>query len=190
MDTGICRSGDNGYRRGKLMSFLVRKISKAKWPDSSDISVDDFPADSIADLRTTGNTLSFWEIDSYKKIDDVVLALAVATNIVKIEKMDLVLIPKDKLEGNFIISCEAGKTAAFNLADAHRNLCNLTYKSLGYLAGIIGKGIRNEKTCIFFSKKNVKNIVFKALEDNQIDEAKCSDELKNELTKLRLGAGS
>ena len=89
----------------------------------------------------------------------MVLALAVATNIVKIEKMDLVLIPKDKLDGNLSISCEAGKTAAFNLADAHRNLCNLTYKSLGYLAGIIGKGIRNEKTCIFFQKECEKHSI-------------------------------
>lgn len=49
------------------MAYYVRKIARPKWeiPKGRDKVVENLQADAIAnDLRTTGNTLSFWRAES------------------------------------------------------------------------------------------------------------------------------
>ena len=41
--------------------FLARKISRAKWPATRELSVSEIPADAVTgDLRTQNNALSFF----------------------------------------------------------------------------------------------------------------------------------
>ena len=49
------------------MSVLARKISRAKWEATKDLGDGEIQADAVsADLRTMGNTLSFWRCASRK----------------------------------------------------------------------------------------------------------------------------
>ena len=63
------------------MAVLARKISRAKWEASDDLGEGEIQADAVsADLRTTGNTLSFWRCTSASETDlqRVILALTAA----------------------------------------------------------------------------------------------------------------
>ena len=79
--------------------FLVRKITRAKWEPRQGFSSEEIPADAATvDLRTKGNSLSFWkcESDSRENIEEVALAIVAAGN--SVERLDLVCIGNDKLQ--------------------------------------------------------------------------------------------
>jgi hypothetical protein len=150
------------------MSYLVRKIAPAKWSDTS--SLEALSADALtADLRTRDNTLSLWEIDSEDELDDAVLALAISKNATKIEKMDLVVIPKETiLAKELSIRASPGDTFAEELSNIHREIVDLKYSSLGIFAQIIIDLLsKNAPTTI--TKIKVENIVKVAYKNNTID---------------------
>jgi hypothetical protein len=151
-----------------VMSYLVRKIAPAKW--SSVQSLEYLSADALtADLRTANNTLSLWEIDSENKLNDVILALAVSKNATKIEKMDLVLIPKETiLAQQLSIRPSSGDTFAEGLSDTHREIVDLRYPSLGVVAQII-IDLLSKTAPTTITKKQVENIVQAAYNDQVID---------------------
>ena len=63
------------------MSVLARKISRAKWEATKDLGDGEIQADAVsADLRTMGNTLSFWRCASASDdaLGRTVLAMAAA----------------------------------------------------------------------------------------------------------------
>jgi hypothetical protein len=164
------------------MSYLVRKIAPAKW--SSALSLEALSADALtADLRTTNNTLSLWEIDSKDKLSDAVLALAISKKAKKIEKMDLVLIPKETiLTKKFSIRTSPGDTFAERLSDTHREVVDLKYPSLGLFAQIIIELLsQNVPTTI--TKNQVENIVKDAYNDKTIDISCLPEDMQRAIKK-------
>ena len=149
------------------MTYLVRKIAPAKW--SGVQSLETLSADALtADLRTTNNTLSLWEIDGEDKLNNAVLALAVSKKAKKFEKMDLVLIPKEILAKQLPIRASPGDTFADRLSDTHREVVDLKYPSLGIFAQIIIDVIsKNNFTTI--AKAKVENIVKAAYKSKTVD---------------------
>jgi hypothetical protein len=150
------------------MSYLVRKIAPAKWLNVQ--SLETLSADALtADLRTANNTLSLWEIDSENKLNDVVLALAVSKHTTKIEKMDLVLIPKETiLAQRLSIRTSFGDTFAEKLSGTHREVVDLNYPSLGLFAKII-IDLLSKMDPTTITKKQVESIIRDACNDRMID---------------------
>lgn len=130
------------------MSLLVRKIEKRKWKPREQLKVADIPADAITGcLRTQTNTLSVWEISQNKEdkiINEGILALVTGPQQMHIESIDIVLLNPEELESKELeIVQKEGQTQVEDLAQAHRNISNLTYAKLGMIAEIILKNIHN-----------------------------------------------
>jgi hypothetical protein len=164
------------------MAYLVRKIAPAKW--SSARSLEVLSADALtADLRTTDNTLSLWEIGGEEDLNDAVLALAISKKAKKFEKMDLILIPKDIILAKQLSIRESpGDTFAEKLSDTHREVVDLKYPSLGVFAQIIIE-LLSEKAPTTITKIEVENIVKTAYNDSKIDISCLPEDMKKILKK-------
>lgn len=122
------------------MSYLVRKITMAKW------SITDEPAPINADaitqcLKTSGNTLSFWRINTPDDIAQGVLAIAAAND--RLDTIDIVLIEeKHFLDKGIEIRETPGQTVCADLVDTHRDLAGLNITHLGFVSEAIAEQIR------------------------------------------------
>jgi hypothetical protein len=150
------------------MAYLVRKIAPAKWSGVQSLAA--LSADALtADLRTAGNALSLWEIDSEQELNQAVLALATSKNTKKFEKMDLVLIPKETiLTKQLPIRESPGETFAESLSDTHREVVGLKYPSLGNFAQII-IDLLSQDGLTTITKTEVEKIVKDACKNNAVD---------------------
>ncbi len=90
------------------MDYIARKINRAKWTPASH-DEEGIRADALNCLRTTSDTLSFWECQD---IEDV--ALAVAGGLDHIQTFDLVLLRKDHFSDVRQVA-NPGQTAAVDL---------------------------------------------------------------------------
>jgi len=126
------------------MSLLVRKITRAKWRDS--LSGEDISADAITNcMKTTGNTLSTWTVQTRDEIPEAVLAIVSAHE--HIDTIDVVCLDLLSLKNQGLrFQSTPGKTPVEDLKDRHRDISNLTYKSLGIVANHILNEIKEEKT--------------------------------------------
>ena len=159
------------------MAFLVRKISPSKW----DVDVEGpINADAITNcLRTSGNTLSFWKVESEVEIADAVLALAASND--NLDKMDVVVVPESAFTANNIsIQSTPGRTACVDLAETHRDLSNLTFHHLGIVADLLAEKIRNGQTTRFTMGK-LRTILVAAIDDGRLDFEKLSEGIQKKL---------
>jgi hypothetical protein len=164
------------------MTYLVRKIAPAKWSGAQ--SLEALSADALTvDLRTINNTLSLWEINGEDELCDAVLALAISKNSKKIEKMDLVLIPKETiLTKQLSIRASPGETFAEGLSDTHREVVDLKYPSLGVFAQII-IDLLSKNGPITITKTKVENIVKAAYNDKTIDISCLPEDMQRTIKK-------
>lgn len=168
------------------MAFLVRKVSRAKWPDEI-CSISELNADLMtADLRTTGNTLSLWRIENEEELQSAVLALAASSKTSKIENVSVVWIPEELFssKGIRIDNANVGDTVIFDLQNTHRDACDLTYKKLGDVAEIIMNEMLKEGHYKKFTKSEIKTALSNAYLDDRITEEKCNEDLIQEIKKL------
>lgn len=113
--------------------FLVRKIYRGKWPRSP-VPLAKIPADAVtADLRTSGNRLSFWKCRVDDDIEEAALAVAAAGE--QIGKMDIVWIDEQDLH---LVSTKMeetpGETGLGAWRDRHVDLVATDYEGLGQIA--------------------------------------------------------
>lgn len=165
------------------MSYYVRKISRAKWPDNNcDINV--LPADAISDLRTTGNSLSFWRIDSLCDLDKAALALAASSKSDRIENISLIWIDEEEIiRDGLSTESSAGDTIVEDLASLHRDCVGLTYASLGSLSSMIVKSLQLNQYQRY-TKKEIKTVLLEAFRDSRISKERCHPELYEQLVQL------
>lgn len=170
------------------MAFLVRKIARAKWPEDK-CDIMDLYGDAISDLRTTGNTLSVWRIESEDDLPTAALALSASSKSDKIETISLVWISEDLLREKLVPIDEhsPGDTIISDLVGLHRDLYGITYKSLGDIATILMSELIDQKHYKRFSRSVVRDSLVKAYIDNRISEEKCLPEL---LAEIRKAAGN
>lgn len=114
------------------MAYYVRKFARAKWSllekGAEDI-IDNYKADTIAnDMRTTGNTLSLWKVDSLSDadIEPVIVINSLLGD--TISKLDLMFIP-EQLIGSYILEQADGNTIVANYRNLHYNVTQLTVGS-------------------------------------------------------------
>lgn len=131
------------------MAYYVRKFARAKWSllekESEDI-IDNYKADTIAnDMRTSGNTLSLWKVDSLSDadIEPVIVINSLLGD--TIAKLDLMFIPEQLIE-NYILQQEDGNTVVANYRNLHYNVTQLTVgKHILFAKDIMLKIIALEK---------------------------------------------
>lgn len=159
------------------MSYFVRKISRSKWEVDGNGAVN---ADAITNcMKTTGNTLSFWRVDSETEIGGAVLALAAAND--NLDKMDVVVIPESVFQGlEITIAATPGNTACEKLAHTHRDLANLTIKELALVADVLADKIRSGGTTRYTLGK-LRTLLLAAIEEKQLDFDLLSDGIKKKL---------
>lgn len=147
------------------MGVLSRKISLAKW-HSEDLTIGEIPADALtSDLRTTGNTLSFWRCISGEdsELRKVVTALAAAAD--RVDRMDLAWFDEMEIERKRIESADSpGRTPIESLRSSHVDLTHLDVKRLGNVAGLVADAI-GRGDYLRITRKQVLGIVIEAVRD-------------------------
>ncbi|TVR63975.1 MAG: hypothetical protein EA420_06150 [Candidatus Competibacteraceae bacterium] len=95
------------------MAYLARKITRPKWESREGFAAGEIPADAVtADLRTTGNTLSFWTCEPPPDDGIRAVVLALATGADRLDRMDLVWVEEEAFRANGIAlnpSARAGR---------------------------------------------------------------------------------
>lgn len=113
------------------MAYYVRKIARAKWAlleqDAENI-IENYKADTIAnDMKTQGNTLSLWRVESMDKkdIDPVIVINSLLGD--TISKIDLIFIPEDMIR-DFALKQKDGNTVVSKDCNLHYDIVSLTVK--------------------------------------------------------------
>lgn len=152
------------------MTYLVRKISKSKWPkkDLANFDISNLRADAITScLRTTSDTLSTWEIESLELLDEAVLALI--ANFERIDTIDVAVIETAKITGKgFRLESKLGTTPAEYLKEKHKNVVDLKFDTIGEFSKLIVSCLE-DKQVYRYNATRVKTMLKKALEEGRIN---------------------
>lgn len=131
-------------------------------------------------MKTTQNALSVWKADDETDIEDAVVALALSRD--KVDKIYGVNLDSDILNGKGIVFEEnPGEAPGMKkeILDKHRDLVELDYWRVGYLAEYMTNLVKENGPQIRFSAKNVRNLMEKYKEEDKIN----LDEMKPKLKK-------
>lgn len=163
------------------MKRLARKVTIAKWKGAEWASLDRIPSDALSiDLRTSGNTLSFWRADvEGKGEDDAVLAVLGALK--HVEKIDIAFVCEESMRG-LELQSTPGDTIFKDLRDLHVDVANLDQKSLLQTATALGVEIFGETTKRM-TRQEVKTRLQAAIDEGRISWDGFPDEVQNELKK-------
>ena len=113
------------------MAYYVRKIARAKWAlleHGAENVIENYKADTIAnDMKTQGNTLSLWRVESMDKkdIDPVIVINSLLGD--TISKIDLIFIPEDMIT-DFTLKQKDGNTVVSKYCNLHYDVVSLTVK--------------------------------------------------------------
>ncbi len=163
--------------------MLIRMISGiSKWDGSKIINRKDsyLCGDAISDLRTTDNKLSVWKADTQEDINDAIVALALNRD--SVSKLSYFFLKEedlDKMEIK-ISDKQAGVAAGLDsqILTKHRDLIDLDYWRLGYIAEHLtelAKDENNRKNC---SASEVKKLLERYKEEHKIIPEQVKDKLK------------
>ena len=174
------------------MTYLVRKISRAKWKNFDDpegvveLALAKLSADAITScLRTTKNSLSFWclsDINDLKELNKILFALTVRDETtVDINTTDIIFLEEEELlQQKIKIEKIPGITLDDNLKSLHIDLCDLNHTNLTFLAGFFCE-ILNQKKSKRFTQTQMKNIIKTHIMENPKLKEEISDKLKRKL---------
>ena len=162
--------------------FLARKITRAKWAARKDLSAGEIPADAVTvDLRTQGNTLSFWQCpsDTDSGVAEAALAIAAASN--RLEKLDIVWLTDKELQsdGQTLIDTE-GRTPVTDMVANHVDVSRLDYVRLGKVARRVDAALGEDRHRRL-TKARVKSLIKRAVEQGRIDRSDLHEKLRTEV---------
>jgi len=125
------------------LAILTRKISRAKWATNDGLAKDEIPADAVtADLRTTGNTLSFWLRNDSSEVELHQAVLALAAGGERIDKIDLAWVEQAVVvDSGITLISTPGNTLAKSLVNTHRDLERLDLTRLVAVARAIAGAV-------------------------------------------------
>lgn len=168
------------------MDFVGRKIERAKWETEHFMTKGQIGADALTRcLRTTQNTLSLWLCEGDKEsMTEVVLAIAATRD--HVEAMHVIAIPTSEVEGSgFVVEQSEGRTPVADLTNRHIQVIELTSNRLCDFADILVGRIRGEENCHLFSKREVLDVLIKAIETERLSEDDLQPNVKTALAKYR-----
>lgn len=159
---------------------LIRKINKAKWFQVNIMNDSNVSADAITNcLKTTGNTLSVWNIENEDDIEKALLAIA--SSLEHIETIDVVILNTDTLrEYDINIVTSSGNTPIESLREIHRDLSGLTFSKLGQIKDHIVERIRNDKLKRY-TKVQLKKLLLDAIDKEVLKIEDLNDSVRNKL---------
>ena len=167
--------------------FLARKINRAKWDKKEGLAEGEIPADAVTfDLRTTNNSLSFWECDSSlegkESVKDVVLAMSAAGDY--IETLQFIWLTDEELNSNDQkLDPSPGRTPVKDMVARHLEVGRLDCLRLGMVALNIATALEKKQYCRF-TKKQVGELLVSAVDDGRVDLNDLSDTLQESVSKL------
>jgi hypothetical protein len=162
------------------MSFLVRKINKAKWYQINIMESDDVSADAITNcLKTTKNTLSVWHIETEADLEKAVLAIV--ANQDHLDTIDVVILDEPSLNNyNLNIVASPGETPVLSLIEAHRDIAELSFTKLGQVKEHIVQRIRNQKLKRF-TVSSLKKILTNAINEGILKKEDLNESIQQKI---------
>lgn len=162
--------------------YLAGKITLSKWEAQHGLSEEEIAADAVtADLRTQGNSLSFWRCrtETDGDVEKAVLAIAAAGR--RVDKIDMIWLADGELrKDNQMLENTEAKTPAKGVDDIHFDVCRLDYVRLGKIARCVVNAIR-QKRYRRFTRKHVERLLATAVEQGRIDFDELDDGIKKAL---------
>ncbi len=127
------------------MPELARKIDRGKWLQFDIKNNEDVSADAITIcMKTQGNKLSVWEIETDVQIDEAALAIVAGQD--RLDTIDVVLFSTDSILSKDIeIDESKGITRVKDLVDTHKDIIQLSYSKLGTIADVIVEQFKLDK---------------------------------------------
>jgi hypothetical protein len=160
------------------MPVLARKITRAKWQQKTDLADGEIAADAVTvDLRTTGNTLSFWRCSSADTGDlqQAVLALAAAAD--RADKFDVAYLDEQAVVGLGLATKNTpGDTPVLSLREQHVDVQKLDLVRLGGVATMVAYAHRSNAV-LTMTKKEIIDLVAQGVRKNLVS----LDALKGEM---------
>lgn len=164
------------------MVYLARKITRAKWESREGFAAGEIPADAVtADLRTTGNTLSFWKCEPPPDDGIRAVVLALATGADRIDRMDLVWVEDDAFRANGIaLNPSEGRTPVTSLHGQHVDLIRLDLGRLATVATLVAEALtRNQQRR--FTRREVIEIVVEAIHHDLLSVSELDPRVREEI---------
>ena len=162
--------------------FLARKITRAKWAATEELSAGDIPADAVTvDLRTQENSLSFWRCPTGTASDVEEAALAIAAASQRVDRLDLVWFPDEELQadGQTLKDTE-GRTPVIDMVAMHVDVSRLDYVRLGRVARRVVDAIEADRYRRL-TRARVKSLIQEAVGRGRIDRSALDDGLRAEV---------
>ena len=170
------------------MSYYIRKISRAKWPeDVSGVEVKDVRADAITGcMRTTSDELSLWKVDKIGNPEEDVLPII--TGFEKPNRCEIVYIDEQLfIDQGIEVVQEKGNTPLKELADTHYEAFVKNYDGLGKFAKVILNSLKNDGNFVKISDRQVKNIIKRLVESGRISSEQLNDTMQEKLGYVKVG---
>ncbi|MFY7665979.1 hypothetical protein [Flavobacterium sp.] len=162
------------------MSFLVRKINKAKWYQIDIMQSDEVSADAITNcLKTTKNTLSVWHIETEEDLEKAVLAIV--ANQDHLDTIDVVILDEPSLTNYHLnIVASPGETPVASLIQAHRDIAELSFSKLGYVKEHIVQRIRSHKLKRY-TVSSLKKILTSAINEGLLKKEDLTESIRQKI---------
>ena len=156
-----------------------------KWDGSKIVNRPDafIPGDTLSDLRTSDNTLSVWKADTEEDVEDALVALALNRD--SVGKLSYCLLDETELKNIEInVSDDIPGTAPGldeEILKKHRDLIDLDYWRIGYLAEMLLNKLQDKKNQKFLTKRETETLLKKYRDNDKIDMNKMKDKLLKNL---------
>ncbi|MGH8769794.1 MAG: hypothetical protein ACRD8U_06215 [Pyrinomonadaceae bacterium] len=165
------------------MSWLVHKISRAKWEPT--IGPNKISADAVTgDLRTKNNELSLWKIASLERaeLEKVGTALAASLQRERFDPIDVTWIAIKELRRRKIrLQDSPGLTAAVAYKNLHVDAKELDLSALRAIAKVMARDIRQNDHFKRFTRAEVKQLLESGLAEGAVDRDLLNPKLRAEL---------
>lgn len=170
-------------RQDSNNTFLARKISRAKWEKKPGFADKEIPADTVtSDLKTTGNTLSFWE---FPNADDRLwkeAAVAIASTWERLDSLDITWIGRDEFQNvGLLLKKTDGDTCVADLEDKHIDVIYIDATRLATIARLLAESIREKQNCHRVTRSGLLALIVEAVRANRIDIERLKPSVRQEV---------
>ena len=164
--------------------FLARMITRSKWEPKPGIRAGEIAADAVTgDLRTQGNTLSFWRCPSGAPGDFENAALAIAAGRDDVAKVEIVWLDDEDLKADGqTLQNTPGKTMVTDLVSLHVDMCHLDYLRLGKVAGRVVSALE-ERRYLRLTRARVRKLILSAVAAKRVSLDDLQDKVRAEVQK-------
>jgi hypothetical protein len=164
------------------MAYLARKITRPKWESREGFAAGEIPADAVtADLRTTGNTLSFWTCEPPPDDGIRAVVLALATGADRLDRMDLVWVEEEAFRAKGIaLNPSEGRTPVASLRGQHVDLIRLDVGRLATVATLVAGALTRYQQRRF-TRREVIEIVVEAIHHDLLSVSALDPRMREEI---------